>query len=518
MAGASRHSRVLLLLAVLVFSVPSVLLVALLATISFRSGATPAVVEATDTYHPDEPPEAVKSVSPLPQIDSNSSESSSGGSGSHQLLNLFRAFVLDLGVSNLPRTAQSPLPKIDSGTPLAALLPPPPTVRKVPVYLGDDLARVPELKLEAAPVEELTTEQWVRRKTHTVAAALQLNGKEDGFLKALLRSRPDLGGVSFVMGDDCRTESVRAKIFKDAALGVQRGAGAALLKASRSTKLTKMERQQSQEALIAVMAQVLPAKEVADQQGLIATLASVSRPEATRALARAAIFSADAPVRTAAIKALSARGKADYSALLIAGLRYPWPAVAENVARAIVALKRKDLIPQLESLLEEPDPRGPRSEEVAGRMVTVAPELVRINHHRNCMLCHAPAEAGKVPEPTLVAEVPVPSEPLPSSGSGSYGVSPPSLLRPPNVLVRIDVTYLRQDFSVVMPVYDSSAWRVMQRFDFVVRKRVLTPEEAEGLRARLAGDSPYRRAAAKALRELTGRDFRPRGKPLRQQL
>jgi hypothetical protein len=77
-----------------------------------------------------------------------------------------------------------------------------------------------------------------------------------------------------------------------------------------------------------------------------------------------------------------------------------------------------------------------------------------------------------------------------------------------NLLVRIDVTYLRQDFSAMGAVPGASPWPAQQRFDYVVRKRVLTLAEANDLRKRLGGESPYRRAAAQALRELTGRDFR----------
>jgi hypothetical protein len=54
-------------------------------------------------------------------------------------------------------------------------------------------------------------------------------------------------------------------------------------------------------------------------------------------------------------------------------------------------------------------------------------------------------------------------------------------------------------------------WPAKQRFDLIVRKRELNAEEAKDLRARLAGESPYRRAAARALRELTGRDVDARG-------
>jgi hypothetical protein len=54
----------------------------------------------------------------------------------------------------------------------------------------------------------------------------------------------------------------------------------------------------------------------------------------------------------------------------------------------------------------------------------------------------------------------------------------------------------------VQPVLDSSKRPTMQRFDFFVRKRVLTPDEARDLRERLKGRSPYHVAAALALHQL----------------
>src|SRR5262249_6778422 len=76
-----------------------------------------------------------------------------------------------------------PLPTIDPKTPVKDLLPVAPKAKRAPVYLGEDLSRVPELHFEAAPEKELTTERWQKRKGHTAAAALHLNGKhEDGFL------------------------------------------------------------------------------------------------------------------------------------------------------------------------------------------------------------------------------------------------------------------------------------------------------------------------------------------------
>src|SRR5262249_4090354 len=107
-----------------------------------------------------------------------------------------------------------PLPKIAPGTPVAELLPTPPAGNKAPVYVGDYLRRVPELTREAAPAQFLTTAQRRSRKALASAAALHLNAKEqDGYLKALLRTWPDLAGLPFVMGGACRTEGEARAAF-----------------------------------------------------------------------------------------------------------------------------------------------------------------------------------------------------------------------------------------------------------------------------------------------------------------
>jgi hypothetical protein len=386
------------------------------------------------------------------------------------------------------------LPKIDPAAPLADLLPAPPKVARAPVYLGGDLSAVPELALEDFP--KLTAGEWGERKAHTAAAALHLNGKdEDGFLKAVLKARPDLAGLPFAMGDACRTKGERARAFKSAAEAVRSLWGSGLL-GGRGAEEGQAER--FYRARVAVVEQVMPAHEPPARRSLTRALASVPSPEATRALARLAVFSTDKAVRAAAVEALAVRRDKGSTEVLAAGLRYPWPGVAENAAAAIAKLRRKDLAPRLRALLTAPDPRGPRAESAGGRQEVVAYELVRVNHLRNCLLCHAPAERGQTEDETLVAEVPVPAESLPDTSGGYY--QPKS-----NLLVRVDVTYLRQDFSAMQTVSDWTAdsWSEKQRFDFVLRRRVLTAAEAADLRQRLSkGESPYRRAAERALREL----------------
>src|SRR5262249_35589690 len=93
----------------------------------------------------------------------------------------------------------------------------------------------------------------------------------------------------------------------------------------------------------------------------------------------------------------------------------------------------------------------------------------------------------------------------------------------PDVVVRVDVTYLRQDFSQFLPVADANPWPEMQRFDFLVSTRVLTESAAKTYREALTPRepgvlSPYHRAALAALRELTGRDTEPTAEAWRRLL
>jgi hypothetical protein len=260
-------------------------------------------------------------------------------------------------------------------------------------------------------------------------------------------------------------------------------------------------------ARVAALMQILAPEPPHLRAGLVKYLSGVAHPEATRALARLAVFSPEEEVRRAAIDALQVRRERDYTDVLLRGLRYPWPAVARHAAEAVVKLERADLVPQLVALLDEPDPRAPVTEEVDGKKATVVHEMVRVNHHRSCLLCHSPGNTSAVSPEALTAAVPVPDQPLPLPSEG-YRVNSP------DVTVRVDVTYLRQDFSARQAVADANPWPEMQRFDFLVRTRVLTDAEAETFRAKLGSaspdrPSPYRRAALVALRELTGRDTEP---------
>ena len=113
-----------------------------------------------------------------------------------------------------------------------------------------------------------------------------------------------------------------------------------------------------------------------------------------------------------------------------------------------------------------------------------------------------PNERGTEP----VGPVPSPAEELPLSLSVAYYEA-----RDGSTLARADVTYLRQDFSIMMEVENAKPWPKMQRFDFLIRTRVLTGEEITQLeKARMDRGpdyvSPHRQAVLSALRRLTGLD------------
>jgi hypothetical protein len=293
----------------------------------------------------------------------------------------------------------------------------------------------------------------------------------------------------------------------DAATFWEKYRGASAREDKDDLRKDRAHREQVTLARIAALMQVLAPEPPGMRLGLVSYLATVSHPEATRALARLAIFAPEDEVRRAAVDALKVRRERDYTEILLEGLRYPLPAVARRAGAAVVQLERTDLVPQLVALLEEPDPRAPVVKTVKGHKAPVVRELVRLNHHRSCLVCHAPGNTATVSPDAVVAQVPTPGTPL-SSPSEGYQNSVPE------VTVRVDVTYLRQDFSARLPVADAHPWPELQRFDFLVRSRVLTEDEARAYRAKLTRDepgfvTPYQRAVLAALRELTGRDTEP---------
>jgi hypothetical protein len=431
--------------------------------------------------------------------------------------------------------------KIDPKTPLKDLLPVPPEtsstggplleldLRKVPeVHFQEPLyikTRAPNIsngkpsKEEMAILEKVSAEHdnLMRQTAHQIAKISFLNKDHpDRFLRYLLRDRPDLAGLPFVMGDACRLDKERSRLFK---MAVQNTHEILIPRAPQSPEKLELrfsrmtgKNDLDNQARIAAMMQILAPEHDWVRAGLVNHLADLKGKEATEALVRLALYSEEKEIRSAALKVLEKRTDHEIKDFLLKGLTYPWPPIAENATQAMVHLKRTDLVPELVNFLDEPDPRLPVSKEIKGRKVPVVRELVRINHHRNCLLCHPPGNTPDITADVLTAGVPIPGGSLSPSGYR---------MRSPDILVRADVTYLRQDFSRLQKVPDAKPWPEMQRFDFLVRTRILTEAEAKKYQAELAKmekNSPYRRAALNALRALTNRNAEPTTAAWRQML
>jgi hypothetical protein len=125
-------------------------------------------------------------------------------------------------------------------------------------------------------------------------------------------------------------------------------------------------------------------------------------------------------------------------------------------------------------------------------------EVVRINHLCNCVLCHAVSRsAGEL----IRGKVPMPGEALPPQFSTEYYSAEKGLF------VRADLTFLRQDFSVMLPVSNPDKWPAQQRYDFLIRTRPLTNSERNAFlikqrEGNLPTTWPQREAARYALQQL----------------
>jgi hypothetical protein len=332
----------------------------------------------------------------------------------------------------------------------------------------------------------------------------------------LVAQRADLKGLPVRNLDDCQAPEEDAKTIQEMSREVRRltsklpsrrdaadnSSEAAIEDKERDRHLVAFIRDRvkgakwSEDMGVRMLVQMFQAEGFGTRMEVVKTLAGSKTKNASAALARMAVFDFNAEIREAAVAALKDRSHVEYRPVLLEALRYPWPPVADHAAEALVALKDKRVVSELARLVDKPDPRAPTLDKDNHWVV---PELVRINHLANCVLCHAPSRDKK---DLVRGVVPERGEPLPAvyyeSERGNF--------------VRADMTYLKQDFSLMQPVSDSNKWPKLQRFDYLIRMRELTADEVSRLPASKgrAEDNlptyPQRAAVLWALRELTGQD------------
>ncbi|WP_254507433.1 HEAT repeat domain-containing protein [Anatilimnocola floriformis] len=231
------------------------------------------------------------------------------------------------------------------------------------------------------------------------------------------------------------------------------------------SKIRQTEADWQQPDCVPALVQMLQVEATPIRLLLVEKLAEIPGKESSQALAKRAVFDLAPQVRENALAALATRPANEYQDVLLGGLQWPWKPVVDHAAEAIAALKLKELGPELTALLREPDPSLPIEKVEGGSSGHFVKELVKVNHFRNCVLCHAPSYSHNDP---FRRSVPTPGKKIPEFVyyDNSAGL-----------LVRADITYLRQDFSVMQPVTNPGNWPAEQRFDYILRERRATPEE-----------------------------------------
>lgn len=420
--------------------------------------------------------------------------------------------------------ALPPLPPVAEKPPVVEKqpepAPEPPPVRRV---VGR-LQKLPEeeLRRQLEDVPEVNLDRIQGTAKSVVAKAKIIKDHNVAFagpLANLPTARPDLLGLPMRMGKECRlgkeeAENLHAlsrklrqafeQAMQDATTGRGVRAGAVAsdprIDADRLLRLMGASKDWATADAIPTLMQMMTPENKPVRKVLVELLARIDDKRATTALAMRAVTDLSPEVRQAALDALRTRTAADYRSILLAGLRYPVPAIAEQAAEALVALDDKESIPTLVRLLDVPAANlpiatgGPKSK-------LVVREVVKINHLGNCALCHQPSfdrtDLVRGAMPTPGTAIPAPSS-TPAYYEGDRGD-----------FVRADITYLRQDFSVVQPVPAPHNWPNFQRFDYLVRLRTPTPQELGLLLPSNLekAKNPARDAVLFALKELTGQDL-----------
>jgi phage FluMu protein Com len=358
--------------------------------------------------------------------------------------------------------------------------------------LRREAAQFPEVSLDLD--DDRTEAQRVRQLADTAAR----EGTPWDFGAQIIKQRPDLAGLPLRKSDENRLDAKAADRLQSSALALR----AALFEAAGGDTEADADKLRSlldaddaprdkwlRSESIPALQQLLMGEAASLREVLVERLAKIDGPRASVALARSALFDLHADVRRRAVAALAKRERRDYQQVLLDGFAYPWPAVADHAAEALVALEMRESVPALLKLLDQPNPAS--AYKKVSKDALYVREVVRINHLHNCLLCHAPSlkESDK-----LRGFVPVIGKPLPPPYTREY-YGP----RRPGQFVRADVTYFQQDFSVPLPVEKHGRWPGTQRYDFLVRERPIPPAAANR-------ENEPPQALFFALRELTGTD------------
>ncbi|HEY7330559.1 MAG TPA: hypothetical protein VH592_23165 [Gemmataceae bacterium] len=415
---------------------------------------------------------------------------------------------------------QTPIPPDPTPIPKRAQTPPPPPPERNPILQVREVkepnfkrldesgeAYLIALLYETIAEVDLESVEGTREKllAETRESRKDVKQKQPAIL-ALRAERPDLKGLPMREGAACQAHPEAVARMREISITLRRELDFPARRVSTDGDVIHPRTAQLQKAIrtrdkwfqadgLSTLAQMIEVEAPDARSEFIKRLDKVEGAKASVLLARQAVFDLSWIIRKEAIQALKDRPREEYRQVLLDTLRYPWAPVAAHAAEALVALNDRATVFSLADMLDQPDPCAPVRNKNDKWVVA---EVVKINHLRNCLLCHAPSTDRKDP---LRAIVPTPGQPLPrvyyDTGRGDF--------------VRADVTYLRQDFSLIERVAKPEKWPEWQRFDYVVRKRELTADELATHEKKRLGEPaatsyPQREAVLFALRELTGQD------------
>jgi len=427
----------------------------------------------------------------------------------------------------MPEVKESPLPPL----PMVPVVPPvvaekpDPMVAPMPEFTRKTVGRLQkrseeELRRMLDDVPEVNIEKipGTSQSLHQVAQVAKTQNRPFTGPMLALANRVDLQGLPMRMGKECHlgkeeAENMHAlsrklRVSYEQAMANQaarapRGGVPAdtRIDSDRLTEVMGSAKDWSSPDAIPTLMQMMTPENKPVRKVLIDLLSRIQDRRATMALAMRAVTDLSPELREAAIEALKVRPAEDYRPILLAGLRYPFSAMAEHAAEAISALDDKDSIPTLVKLLDLPSATLPSHASSSATSMMVVREVVKVNHLSNCMLCHQPS----FERTDLVrGAMPKPGEAIPSPAT-----TPQYYDRADGNFVRADITYLRQDFSVVQPILRPGNWPSYQRFDYLVRLRKPTNTElGMALPSNLEKSlNPSRDAILFALKDLTGKDL-----------
>ena len=361
--------------------------------------------------------------------------------------------------------------------------------------------QVPELDIKKDTKHFVKLANDAKRLQEEQHAAVDQHAHAN-LLAAHVQQRHNLQGLPLMMGEDCRSDRELAVARNKVAFGVRNSLRRLDVFASKSSygsefSISEEEvRKQFTDRLfaltydsdsksnvgkyVAIYEQILQVESTPKRMLMVGLLSDIKGREAGEALARRALFDMDEGVRSAAATVLKGRDKGDYQSILQQALNYPWSPVALRAKALYESAESKQNVKQL------PEQSDDMRFVTVGHHVSApfesphgewkVKELVKVNHLRNCVMCH---QVSCNKDDPLRGQIPSPGQELPriyyNSSRGDF--------------VRADTVYLRQDFSVMLPVKDHGKWPEMQRFDFFVRTRDATGEDFHRLYQQRVYDS-----------------------------